>query len=127
MPAKLTHFAINADEFDSSREFYESVFGWAFKPYGPPGFFQIQTGTDDDPGTLGAIQERRQLLEDLPTRGFECTFAVDDVNATRQAVLDAGGTVLMERSTISHVGHLIAFEDPSGNPVLAMEYDSDAE
>ncbi len=33
----------------------------------------------------------------------------------------------MEKFTISHVGHLIAFEDPGGNPALAMEYDSSAE
>jgi len=32
----------------------------------------------------------------------------------------------MERFTITNVGHLIAFEDPSGNPVLAMEYDTSA-
>ncbi len=33
----------------------------------------------------------------------------------------------MERFAISKVGHLIAFEDRSGNPVLAMQYDSDAD
>jgi hypothetical protein len=73
---------------------------------------------------VGALQERRQLLPDHPTVGFECTFAVDDVDATRQAVIDAGGTILMDRFTIPEVGHLIAFEDPSGHPVLAMQYDS---
>ena len=33
----------------------------------------------------------------------------------------------MERFTISKVGHLIAFADPSGNPVLAMQYDFEAD
>lgn len=127
MPANLCHFAINADDVDASRQFYESVFGWTFSAYGPPGFFQIQTGPDDDPGPRGALQERRQLLEDFPTRGLECTFAVDDVDRIRQLVIDAGGQILMERFTISKVGHLIAFEDPGGNPVLAMQYDQDAE
>lgn len=127
MPANLCHFAINADDVDTSRQFYESVFDWTFSAYGPPGFFQIQTGPDDDPGPRGALQERRQLLEDLPTRGLECTFSVDDVDRTRQLVIDAGGKILMERFTISKVGHLIAFEDPGGNPVLAMQYDYEAE
>lgn len=127
MPPNLVHFAINADDVDSSRRFYESVFGWTFTAYGPEGFFQIQTGPDDDPGPRGALQKRRQLLDDLPTRGLECTFAVDDVDATRQLVVDAGGKILMERSTIPKVGHLIAFEDPGGNPILAMHYDFDAE
>jgi hypothetical protein len=127
MAANLAHFAINADDVDRSREFYEAVFEWTFTAYGPPGFFQIQTGPDDDPGPRGALQERRQLLSDLPTRGPECTFAVDDVDETRRAVIDAGGKILMDRFTISKVGHLIAFEDPSGNPILAMQYDSDAD
>ena len=33
----------------------------------------------------------------------------------------------MEKYTISSVGHLIAFQDPGGNPALAMEYDTAAE
>lgn len=127
MPAHLSHFAINTDDLEATRSFYEAVFGWTFTAYGPPGFFQIQTGPDDDPGTRGALQDRRQLLDDLPTRGYECTFSVDDVDATRQQAVDAGGKILMERFTISKVGHLIAFEDPGGNPVLAMQYDIDAE
>lgn len=127
MSGNLSHFAINADDVEASRHFYESVFGWSFTAYGPPGFFQIQTGPDDDPGPRGALQQRRQLLDDHPTLGIECTFSVDDVDATRQDVVDAGGKILMERFTISKVGHLIAFEDPSGNPILAMQYDPKAE
>lgn len=126
MPANLSHFAINADDIDVSRRFYESVFGWTFSAWGPPGFFQIRTGTEDEPGVLGALQERRSLLAEGPTRGLECTFDVDDVDACRDRVLAAGGKVLMERFTIAGVGHLIAFSDPSGNPVLAMERDADA-
>ena len=127
MTANLSHFAINADDVEASRTFYEAVFGWTFTAYGPPGFFQIQTGTDGDPGTRGALQERRQLLDGVVTRGLECTFSVDDVDATHKKVVEAGATILMERFTIPGVGHLIAFEDPGGNPILAMQYDVDAE
>lgn len=127
MPAHLAHFAINADDVETSRQFYESIFGWTFRAYGPPGFYQIQTGAEDGPAPMGALQHRRQLLPDLPTRGLECTFSVEDVEATRRAVIDAGGVILMERFTISQVGHLIAFADPSGNPVLATQYDAAAE
>jgi len=76
---------------------------------------------------MGAIQQRRQLLDGEPTRGFECTFGVDDVDAIRARVVAAGGRILMERFTISNVGHLIAFEDPGGNPALAMEYEASTE
>ena len=76
---------------------------------------------------LGALQQRRELIEGRPTIGAECTFAVADVDATAQAVRDAGGTLLMERYTISGVGHLIFFQDPGGNAIGAMQYDSGAE
>jgi predicted enzyme related to lactoylglutathione lyase len=127
MPQNLSHFAINADDVPASRAFYEAVFGWTFNAWGPPGFFQIQTGTDDEPGVQGALQQRRQLSAKLPTVGVEATFAVEDVDATAAAVRAAGGTVLMDRFTITGVGHLIFFSDPGGNPIGAMQYDPAAE
>ncbi len=125
MSSRLTHFAINTDDVDATQAFYASVFGWQFRDYGPPGFVQILDEAGEAP--VGAIQQRRQLLDAEPTRGFECTIGVDDVGEVRARVLAAGGKILMEQFTISKVGHLIAFEDPGGNPVLAMEYDSSAE
>jgi len=125
MTPRLTHFAINTDDVEATQAFYESVFGWQFQDYGPPGFVQIIDETTHAP--MGAIQQRRQLLDAEPTRGFECTFGVDDVEATRARIVAAGGRILMDKFTISNVGHLIAFQDPGGNPALAMEYDSSAE
>jgi predicted enzyme related to lactoylglutathione lyase len=127
MSANLSHFAINVDDLPVARAFYETVFGWTFTAWGPPGFFQITTGTDDRPGVQGAMQQRRELVPGRPTTGMECTFAVEDVDAIAEAVRSAGGTVLMDRFTISGVGHLIFFEDPAGNPVGAMQYDAAAE
>lgn len=122
---RLTHFAINTDDVEATQAFYGSVFDWQFQDYGPPGFVQILDETGTAP--MGAIQQRRQLLDDAPTRGFECTFGVDDIETVRERVLAAGGRILMEKFTISQVGHLIAFEDPGGNPALAMHYDTSAE
>lgn len=126
MSAALAHFAINADDPDTSRRFYEAVFGWTFEPWGPPGFFHIHTG-DPDNSVQGALQQRRELVEGRPTLGLEATFAVDDVDETARAVRAAGGDVVMERYTISGVGHLVFFLDPAGNPIGAMQYDPDAD
>lgn len=117
----LTHFAINTDDVEATQAFYTSVFGWQFRAYGPPGFVQILDESGTSP--VGSIQQRRDLLDDAPTRGFECTFGVDDVEAIREQVLAAGGRVLMEIAEIPQVGRLLAFEDPGGNPVLAMQYE----
>lgn len=125
MTPKLTHFAINTEDVEATQAFYGSVFGWTFREYGPPGFVQIMDESGQAP--MGAIQQRRQLLDKHPTLGFECTFGVDDIDEAHRLILAAGGKILMEKFTITNVGHLIAFEDPGGNPALAMQYDSTAE
>lgn len=127
MSAQITHFALNADDVDRSKSFYENVFGWTFTQWGPPGFFQITTGPDDTSGVQGALQQRRALIDGQKTIAPECTFSVDDVDATKQAVLASGGRILMDRSTIRGVGHLIFFEDPAGNAIGAMQFDPGAE
>ena len=126
MNAPLAHFAINADDVAATRRFYEAVFGWTFTPWGPPEFFRISIG-EKGPPLRAALQRRRELVPGVRTIGFECTFAVEDVGAVARAVVANGGRLLMERTTITGVGHLIWFEDLAGNVVGAMQYDDAAD
>lgn len=125
MSAPLAHFAINADDVDRSRAFYERVFGWKFRAWGPPGFYQIEGGSRPGEGgpIQGALQKRRELVPGLRV-GFECTMAVASIDATEAAVLEAGGKVLMPRAVIPGVGTLMFFADPDGNPFGAMQYEA---
>lgn len=118
----MAHFAINADDVERARTFYEKVFGWTMQAWGPPGFYQIEGA-----GLMGALQKRRELAAGQRTVGFECTLAVDSIDATESAVKAAGGKVVMERSVIVGVGTLMFFEDPEGNVFGAMQYDRTAE
>ena len=129
MTGELAHLAINADDVEATRRFYEEVFGWRFEPWGPPDFFHIDTNaeTGADAGPRGALQRRRELEPGTRTVGFECTIAVSDVDAVAKAAVAAGGRVVMARSTISGVGDLVFVADPSGNVVGAMRYDGSAE
>lgn len=127
MPTNLAHFAINADDVERARRFYESVFGWKFSAWGPPEFFQIETGDATEPGVRGALHKRRELAPGVRVNAFEATIAVPDVDATAEAVTARGGRLVMPRTTIAGVGHLIYFEDTEGNIAGAMQYDSAAE
>lgn len=119
MPNDIAHFAIHADDCQRAKAFYESVFGWAFAPWGPPNFWRITTSE----GALsGALQERRAPLAGEGMRGFECTIGVEDVHATAKAVSEHGGRVTMEPMLIPTVGTLVMFEDTEGNAVGAMQY-----
>ena len=120
MTADLAHFAINADDVEGTRRFYEAVLGWTFEAWGPPDFYKIETGSGN---VLAALQHRRELIEGTKTVGFECTFAVDDVDDVARRVEEAGGRILMAKTTITGVGALIWFEDPAGNAAGAMQYE----
>jgi len=122
----VAHFAINTDNVESTRAFYEEVFGWKFKPYGPPGFYQIDTGAERV-ALLGALQKRRALVPGVHTRGFECTIAVVSLSRTEALLREHDAKIVLERSTIPQVGHLLFFEDPGGNFVGAIEFDSSSE
>jgi predicted enzyme related to lactoylglutathione lyase len=125
--ANVAHFAINADDLNRARRFYERVFGWHFEPWGPPGFLQVFTGTESEPGIRGALQGRRELVAGQRTIGFECTVAVEDVDAVAAAVTANGGTIIIPRTLIPTVGHLIFFRDTEGNVAGAMQYDPSAQ
>jgi len=123
----IAHFAINSDDLPGTRAFYEQVFGWKFQAWGPPNFFMIETGEAAPGPVIGSLQKRRQIVPGKDTYGYECTIAVKSVDATAELVEKNGGRIVMQRATISHVGHLIFFQDPGGNIAGAMEYDSNAE
>lgn len=122
----VSHFAINADDVHRAHVFYQSVFGWRFDAWGPPNFLLITTGNEKQPGIMGALQSRRELIPGEKMTGFECSIAVADVDATAAAVIANGGTIVMPRATIPTVGHLIFFRDTEGNVAGAMQYDPKA-
>ncbi len=121
MAATFRHFAINADDVQRARRFYESVFGWRFDPWGPPDFYQIKNAGD---GVLGALQGRREIKPGVRMTGYEASLGVEDLAATIKAVEASGGRILMQPFRIVGVGELIYFEDTEGNLVGAMQYDA---
>ena len=114
----VRHFAINADDLDRARAFYERVFQWRFRAWGPPGFYQIE----NDGGPQGALQGRRELVPGTRTVGYECSVGVENLATTLDAVREAGGKIVMGPVTIPTVGDLAFVEDTEGNVVGVMQY-----
>ena len=126
MRNEVAHFSVNADDVARAKRFYGAVFGWKFESWGPPGFFLVQTQGKDGPGISGSLQQRHEIVAGKPIVGFECTIAVDDIDAALAAVQKHGGKVVMPKSTITGVGTLFFFEDTEGNIAGAMQYDERA-
>ena len=124
VPNNVVHFAIHADDVERAQRFYEAVFGWRFEPWGPPGFYLIQTGTDDAPGVQGLLHQRQGPRTGTGLNGFEPTFSVENLDAIIAAVEANGGRVTMKKSPIPTVGTLVRFLDTEGNDVGAMHYET---
>ena len=123
----VSHFDVQADDLSRARHFYETVFEWKFNPWGPPDFFLIATGKEDDPGIHGALTKRRTHVEGKPMFGYECTISVANVDETAAAIEANGGQVTLPKTCINGVGWIIQFLDTEGNVVCAMQYDENAE
>ena len=79
--SQVAHYAINADDVNRARHFYEKVFGWKFQAYGPPGFYMVDEASAKTTVPLrGSLQKRRELVPGVAMRGFECTIAVDSID-----------------------------------------------
>jgi predicted enzyme related to lactoylglutathione lyase len=115
MPNNIGRFAINADDVQRARDFYEKVFGWKFEPWGPPNFYLVETGSEQVRAVGGLLQERRELVPDGRMIGFECTIGVQDIDETIRAIESNGGKMVTEKFLIPSVVTVAYFQDTEGN------------
>lgn len=105
-----THHAIDYIELTvrdlpAARQFYSEAFGWKFNDYGPM-YAGIQ-GPEREVGGLHQSDERR-------TTGPLVILYSDDLEASVEAVLAAGGRILQQPYAFPG-GRRFHFADPSGN------------
>ncbi|MEO6340503.1 MAG: VOC family protein [Caulobacteraceae bacterium] len=122
-PCNLVHFAIECDDVERAKGFYEAVFGWRIVPWGPPDYYQIITGTAEAPGVLGDLRTRREPLAGTGNRGFEATIAVPSLKDAMAAVEAAGGRLVTKPFRIEGVGDFAYFEDTEGNRCGMTQHD----
>lgn len=70
----------------------------------------------------GAIQRRTDPLEGQGMRGFECSIAVESVDAIAGLVEEHGGEVILPNAAIPGIGWVVKLRDTEGNEVVAVEY-----
>ena len=123
MANNLASFAIHADDVQRCRRFYEAVLGWRFEPWGPPDFYLVHTGDEENPGVQGLMHKRLEPRGAGGPNCFECNIAVDDLDAVTKAIAKHGGRIIMDSAPVPTVGTLTKFEDTEGNVLGAMAYE----
>lgn len=105
----LNYTELTVTDLAAAIAFYETAFGWDFVDYGPDyAGIASPDGGGEEVGGLLVSPERR------PSGGPLVLLYSDDLDATAEAIVRAGGTIVQEAYPFPG-GRRLHFADPSGN------------
>jgi predicted enzyme related to lactoylglutathione lyase len=123
MANRVVHFDIYADDVERASAFYQKVFGWTIRKVDGMDYWLVSTG-EGEPGIDGGLGQRTSPTNgDVPQFGYTCTVDVEDVNATFEAAVAAGGTEVHKPGAIPGVGYIAYVRDTEGNHLGLMQSD----
>ena len=112
MSARPVHFDMSARDPERMAGFYSTVFGWTCHKWdGPNPYWWFQTGPDSEPGINGGIWKQPDDLPPVTVNSMRVT-SLDETVAT---ILEAGGTIVIEKFQIPGVGWWAQAQDTEGN------------
>ncbi|WP_426185076.1 VOC family protein [Microbacterium sp. TWP3-1-2b2] len=114
MTPPLTHHSLNyveltVTDLTAAKAFYAGAFGWRFVDYGPD-YAGIASPTDDGEEVGGLLLAPQPRANGGPL----VLLYSDDLDATADAIVSAGGTILQPAYAFPG-GRRLHFADPSGN------------
>jgi len=109
-PAAVTWFEIHTADPERSEQFYGSVFGWTFD-HTMPDYSMVLLGEDAPHG--GGIAHTRG---ERPSRAL-FNIQVPDVPAACDAVVSAGGSVVVPAASMDNGLSFAYIADPDGSVV----------
>ncbi|MDX2530578.1 VOC family protein [Streptomyces europaeiscabiei] len=101
---------LGTSDLEAAKRFYTELFGWRPEtdPRQEAGGYSIAHLGD------AAVAALAPLYQDSQPVAWNVSFAVDDADATAQAVRAAGGTVVLEPMDVFDVGRFAVAFDPGG-------------
>ncbi|WP_310718534.1 VOC family protein [Streptomyces lydicus] len=130
-PNALCWTELYTTDADTAREFYRSVFSWSYQdmPMGPGMVYSVASapggGKGDDTGHGGVMQLQKEHLAAGSASEWHPYFGVSDCDATFNAAVDHGATVLIPPTDAPGVGRLAMVKDPAGAPFALIKGDPD--
>ncbi|MRG59158.1 VOC family protein [Agromyces sp. CFH 90414] len=115
---KVSWFEMPADDLGRASSFYSNVFGWRTPPMGTEGAYALTTAADDsgNPTEVGAINGGIHRRANEADAGPVVNISVDDIDATLERIVAAGGRIIQPRSEVEEFGLSMAlFADTEGN------------
>ena len=120
--SRVVHFEFNAEDAERAARFYGDVFGWQIQKWeGPAPYYLASTG--EGRGIDGALQPAPEFVGGQRT---VVTMGVESVDETGAKIEAAGGTVVVPKMAIPHVGWLIYCRDTEGMVFGVLQPDESA-
>lgn len=117
-------YELMTPDSDASKVFYDAVVGWTIGAR-PPGDMDYRMIEAAD-GAVGGVM---QLNQDMISGGAKPTwlgyFGVDDVDASVESIVAAGGQIHLPAFDIPNIGRIAMVTDPQGVPFYVMRGASD--
>lgn len=125
--SRVVHFEIHADDPQRAVSFYQNVFDWQINKWeGPEDYWLITTGPDSEPGINGAILRRNQPINGDAVIAYVCTVDVASVDDAAAKITKHGGTIVVPKMAVPHVGWLEYAKDSEGNIFGILQSDPSA-
>jgi predicted enzyme related to lactoylglutathione lyase len=108
---------IATDNLETSRNFYEKVFGWDFNKSEATGteMQYLEFGNDSSKRVGGLFEMKPEWYGgELPKPHINIYIAVDDADATAGKAFELGGTIVSPPMDLPNVGRMCQIEDPTG-------------
>jgi predicted enzyme related to lactoylglutathione lyase len=105
----IAHCEIPSTDLDRSKDFYQKVLGWEFKPFGN-GYLLF----NNHKGTMVGLRKVDQVVQ-----GETTVFHVNmpEIDSILKKVKENGGAVKRTRTVIPAMGWYALFNDPHGNTI----------
>ena len=117
---ELAHAAICVSDLDRAMEFYAELGFEETHRFTLNGVENVYIGDEDEDGALQLRHDPDRTTPIAPSRADvdHIAFTVDDVEATFETAIEAGGTAVLEPTEIEPADAYAAFvEDPEGYTV----------
>ena len=120
----VIHFEVQADDIERATRFYEKVLGWKIsqmmkKEEGGMDYWGIKTRASG-PGINGGMYRRPEAADEKCYQ-YDCTIAVDDIEASMEAIKANGGAIIKEKVEITGSGWFAGAKDTEGNRFGLMQ------
>src|SRR5437870_194310 len=110
----VCHIEFHATDLARSQAFYEGLFGWTFRAFGP----SMVVFGQGDAHIGGLIKVDEVAAGSSPSVWFDVE-SIDDTMSRGQAL---GGGVRLEKSEVPSVGWSAVLVDPDGNGVGLVQF-----